>query len=144
MSPILQTEVSMALLIVRLGLAVVFFAHSAQQLLGWFGGNGLKATVMGWNERYGLPVWLCVIGVFTEFFGSFAMLSGFFTRFFALGLTIFMAVAIWKAHWKNGFFLARKAGEGNGIEFCLMIFLMAAAILIGGAGPISLDWALSQ
>ena len=130
----------MALLIVRLGLAAVFYAHSAQQLLGWYGGNGPQATVKGWNERYGLPVWLCWIGIFTEFIGSFAMVLGLFTQFFALGLTIFMGVAIWKAHWKNGFFLARKAGEGNGIEFCLMLILMALAILIGGPGPVSLDW----
>jgi putative oxidoreductase len=144
MSPMIQTEVSMAFLIVRLGLAVVFFAHGSQQLLGWFGGVGPKATVTSWNERYGLPVWLCVIGILTEFFGSFAMLLGFLTRPFALGLVIFMAVAIWKAHWKNGFFLARRAGEGNGIEFCLMLFLMAIALLIGGAGSISIDRWLSN
>jgi putative oxidoreductase len=130
----------MALLIVRLGLAAVFYAHSSQQLLGWFGGNGPQATVKGWNERYGLPVWLCWIGILIEFIGSFAMVLGLFTKFFALGLTIFMAVAIWKAHWNNGFFLARKAGEGNGIEFCLMLILMALAILVGGPGPVSLDW----
>jgi putative oxidoreductase len=55
-----------------------------------------------------------------------------------------MAVAIWKAHWKNGFFLAHRGGEGNGIEFCLALFLMALALFIGGGGALSIDPLLSR
>ena len=144
MSSIVQTDPSFSFLLLRLGLAVTFFAHGSQQLLAWFGGNGPKHTLSNWKERYNIPTPIGAVGICTEFFGSFAMLLGFLTRPFALGLAIFMAVAIWKAHWKNGFFLARRAGEGNGIEFCLALFLMALALLFGGGGAISIDLSLSD
>ena len=140
----LQTDPGFSFLILRLGLTAAFFAHSAQQL-GWLGGGGgARRTIGNWKEKYGIPIWLGAVGMFTEFFGSFAMLLGFLTRPFALGLAIFMAVAMWKAHWKHGFFLARQPGEGSGIEYCLMLFLMALALLIGGGGALSVDLSLSN
>jgi len=33
---------------------VIFFAHGAQKVLGWFGGYGLKGTV-GYLTSIGLP-----------------------------------------------------------------------------------------
>jgi putative oxidoreductase len=144
MDSLFQTEPSYALAILRLGLAAVFFAHGAQQLLGWFGGNGPQQTLTNWKERYGIPKTIGALGIFTEVAGSVAMLVGFLTRPFALGLAIFMAVAIWKAHWRHGFFLAHRGGEGNGIEFCLALFLMALALLVGGGGALSVDLLMSR
>ncbi|HEY3302205.1 MAG TPA: DoxX family protein [Candidatus Binatia bacterium] len=144
MNSIVQTDPIFAFVFLRLSLAAVFFAHGAQQLLGWFGGKGPRDTINSWRERYSIPRPIGAIGIFTEFFGSFAMLFGFLTRPFALGLAIFMAVAIWKAHWKNGFFLAHRGGEGNGIEFCLALFLMALALLVGGGGTLSVDLLMSR
>ncbi len=144
MSSIFQTDPSFSYLILRFGLAVTFFAHGSQQLLGLFGGRGPKELLNSWKKKYGIPVPIGVVGILTEFLGSFALLVGFLTRPFALGLAIFMAVAIQKAHWNNGFFLARHPGEGNGIEFCLALFLMALALLIGGGGAISIDRLLSR
>ena len=117
-------ELSFALLILRLGLAVTFFAHGSQHFVGWFGGRGFKATINNWKERYQIPIPLGVIGVLTEFFGSFALLAGFLVRPAALGLAIFMAVALQKAHWGNGFFLGRGQGGGGGIEYCMALLLM--------------------
>jgi putative oxidoreductase len=144
METIFQTDPIFAFIFLRLGLAAVFLAHSSQQLLGWFGGNGLEKTLGNWKGRYGIPIWLGAVGIFTEVGGSFAMVSGFLVRPFALGLAIFMAVAIWKAHWNHGFFLAHRGGEGNGIEFCLMLFLMALALVVGGGGAFSIDLWLNR
>ena len=135
-------ELSFSLLILRLGLAVTFFAHGSQHLLGWFGGRGFKATITNWKEKQNIPMPIGVIGVFTEFFGSFALLLGFLTRPATLGLTIFMAVAIQKSHWGHGFFLARREGEGNGIEYGMALLLMCLALLVGGSGAISIEWLL--
>jgi uncharacterized membrane protein YphA (DoxX/SURF4 family) len=55
-----------------------------------------------------------------------------------------MAVAMQKAHWEHGFFLARRPGEGSGVEYCLALFLMAIALLIGGGGAFSIDNLLSR
>jgi len=144
MGSILQKDPSFSLVVLRLGLAITFFAHGSQQLLGWFGGRGLKETLSNWKQRYGIPVPWGVVGVLWEFFGSFAVLAGFLTRPAALGLSIFMLVAIERAHWQHGFFLARRQGEGNGIEFCLALFVMAVALLIGGGGALSIDGMLSR
>ncbi len=136
-------DLSFSLLILRLGLAVTFFAHVSQQILGWYGGRGFKSTINNWKEKYQIPTPIGAIGVLTEIFGSFALLVGFLVRPAALGLVIFMAVAIWKSHWEHGFFLAQRPGEGSGIEYCMALLLMSLALLIGGGGAISLDWLLS-
>jgi len=144
MSWILETTPSFSLVFLRLGLAVAFFAHSTQQIFGWYGGRGLPGMLANWKEKDAIPTPIGLIGMFTEFVGSFFLLFGFLTRPFALGLTIFMAVAIQKAHWEHGFFLARRPGEGSGIEYCLALFLMALALLIGGGGALSIDGLLSR
>ena len=136
-------ELAFSLLILRLGLAVTFFLHGSQHFLGWYGGRGFKSTINNWKEKQQLPIAIGVIGVFTEFFGSIALFVGFLTRPIALGLVIFMAVAIWKSHWANGFFLARREGAGNGFEYCMALMIMSLALLFGGSGAISLDWLLS-
>ncbi len=144
MSWIFETSPSFSLVFLRLGLAVAFFAHGTQQIFGWFGGRGINVVLANWKERYRIPVPISLIGMFIEFFGSFAMLLGFLTRPFALGLAIFMAVAMERAHWEHGYFLARRPGEGSGIEYCVALFLMALALLIGGGGALSIDGLLSR
>ena len=116
MSWIFETAPSFAFVFLRLGLAIAFFAHSTQQIFGWSGGRGMKGMLDNWKDKYGIPVPIGVVGMLTEFLGSFALLVGFLTRPFALGLAIFMWVAMQKAHWEYGFFLARRPGEGSGIE----------------------------
>ncbi len=139
----MSIELSFSLLILRLGLAVTFFFHGSQHILGWFGGRGFMATVNNWSERYQIPKPIGVIGILTESFGCIALLVGFLVRPFALGLVIFLAVAIWKSHWEHGFFLARPGGQGSGIEYCMALLLMSLALLFGGSGAISLEWLLS-
>jgi len=136
---IIQTDPSLSLVALRLGLGFIFFIHAAQKVFGWFGGHGPRETVNGWKQRYHIPKPWGVIGVFTEFTGSLCVFSGFLTRPAAFGLAIFMLVAIRVAHWKNGFFLARRQGEGNGIEYCLSLFIMTLALLFGGGGSLSID-----
>jgi putative oxidoreductase len=100
--------------------------------------------VDNWQDKYGIPASIGLFGMFIEFVGCFALLIGFLTRPFALGLAIFLAVAIQKAHWEHGFFLARRPGEGSGIEYCLALFLMALALVVGGGGALSIDGLLSR
>jgi putative oxidoreductase len=144
MDSILHADGSYAYLALRFGLALTFFAHSTQQVFGWHGGRGCQAMLKNWNEKYNIPIAIGILGLFTEMAGVLAMTFGFLVRPAALGLAIFMAVAMKKAHWENGFFLAQGPGKGTGIEFCLALFLMAVTLLIGGAGALSIDRMLSR
>jgi putative oxidoreductase len=144
MSAVLQTDPSYAFVILRLGLALTFFAHGAQHVFGWFGGRGPADTIENWNKKRGIPVPLCILALFIELGGALSMLSGFLVRPAALGLAAFMFMAMKESHWQNGFFLNQGPGKGAGIEFCLALFTMSLALLIGGAGPLSLDALLSQ
>ena len=136
-------DLSLSLLILRLGLGITFFLHGSRHFLGWFGGRGFKDTITNWRDRQNIPAPIGVIGVFTEFFGGIALILGLLTRPAALGLAIFMAMAIYKSHWGHGFFLARREGDGNGFEYCMALMFMALALLFGGSGAISVDWLLS-
>ena len=143
MELIFHTEPFWPLVVLRLGLATVFLAHAAQQM-GWFGGKGLQRTLGEWSERHHIPIAVGAAGIGLEIVGSFAILLGCFTRPLAVGLAAFIFVAMWKSHRKHGFFLAHRGGERNGIEFCLVLLLMALALVVGGGGALSLDLTLSH
>ncbi len=127
-------------LVVRLALGVVFFAHGAQKVFGWFGGRGLSATIAGFRQM-NIPAAATVLAAFVECFGGLAVLVGFLTRPAALGLIAVMLVAIAKVHVAHGFFLnwSMTPGKGHGFEFNLALLAMALAILIGGGGVLSID-----
>jgi len=141
---ILETSSSFSYVFLRLGLAVTFFAHSTQQIFGWYGGRGWKGMLDNWRDKYHVPVAFGLLGMGIEFFGAFSMLLGFLTRPFALGLASFIAMAIWHSHWGHGFFLARRPGEGSGVEYTLALFLMAMALVFGGGGAFSIDGLLTR
>jgi uncharacterized membrane protein YphA (DoxX/SURF4 family) len=100
----------------------------------------LKATI-GYYQTLKIPPPLGVLAALTECFGGLAVLVGFLSRPAALGLIIVMLVAISKVHWPHGFFLnfSLQPGKGHGFEFNLALIAMAAAILVGGAGAVSVD-----
>ena len=127
-------------LIVRLTLGVIFFAHGAQKVFGWFGGRGLAETIAGFRQM-SIPPAATVTAACIECFGGLAMILGFLARPAALGLIVVMLVAIKKVHARHGLFLnwSLAQGKGHGYEFNLALIAMALSILIGGAGCVSID-----
>lgn len=140
---VLGTYPSWSHLVVRLGLGVVFFAHGAQKVLGWFGGHGLGATIKAFKGM-GVPAAAAATAAVIEFLGGLAMLVGFLARPAALGLIVVMLVAIAKVHGRHGFFInfSGTPGKGHGYEFNFVLIAMALSIFIGGAGVLSIDRAL--
>src|SRR4029453_11193839 len=111
-------RVSFGLLLLRLGLGAVFFAHGAQKVLGWFGGPGLEGWV-GFMAKMGGPAFMAYIAAFAEFLGGLGVLVGLLTRIAALGPAAVMVVAMWQVHWSNGFFMnfmCNPPDKGHGIE----------------------------
>lgn len=126
---------SAGLLILRLALGGLFFAHGAQKLFGWFGGHGLAGHT-GFMEKLGVrPARLLgLISALGELFGGLGVLLGFLTPIAAAGLIGSMAVAIIKVHWPKGFF-----NHDGGIEFPLILAVAAFVIGLIGAGRFSVD-----
>ncbi|SDT96051.1 putative oxidoreductase [Pseudomonas pohangensis] len=132
---ILATDNSLAGLVLRVGLGLALIPHGAQKLFGWFGGHGLQGTGQ-WMESIGLQPGLLMAALAggAEFFGGLALLLGLLTRP-AAALTAFtMLVAIFSAHWSSGFFLAN-----GGYEYAFVLLVASLALLISGAGRLSLD-----
>jgi putative oxidoreductase len=132
---------TMALLMIRIPLGVILLAHGSQKLLGLFGGQGLTATFRTFEEKMGIPPVFTFLAILAEFGGGIGVLLGFLTRLSGLGIAAVMAVAIWKVHLANGFFMNwfMTPGKGHGIEYNLALLGMALALVLKGGGPWSVD-----
>ena len=112
------TDDSIATAILRLVLGVVFFAHGAQKMLGWFGGFGFSGTMGFFTGTMHIPTLLAFLAIAAEFFGSLGLILGFLTRIAALGIATNMAVAIATVHRAVGFFMNWNGTQkGEGFEF---------------------------
>jgi putative oxidoreductase len=140
METLLFTYWSWSTLVIRVVLGVIFFAHGAQKVLGWFGGHGLKGTTQALSSL-GLPLPVAYLVCFFELFGGIGLIVGLLTRLAALAIAVVMVGAIVKVHWQNGFFLNWELtpGKGHGFEANLALLAMAVACLIAGGGAWSLD-----
>jgi putative oxidoreductase len=144
MKKLLSTSNDVALTSLRLVLGVVFFAHGAQKMLGWFGGFGFHAT-MGFFGHMGLPAPVAFLVICAEFFGGLGLIVGLLTRVAALGIAGDMIGAIFMVHLRNGFFMNWFGTQkGEGIEYHLLVLAIAATLLLRGAGAFSVDRALSD
>ncbi len=140
----LSTDNDPAALLMRLTLGVVFFAHGAQKVLGWWGGYGASATIQGF-AKMGLPPVVTVLVMAAEFGGALLLILGFLTRLAAFGIGCVMAGALVLVHAKVGFFM-NWAGmqKGEGFEYHILALGLAVALLIKGGGALSADRALTR
>jgi putative oxidoreductase len=123
----------------RLVLGIVFFAHGAQKMLGWFGGAGFSGTISGFTHM-GMPAGLAFLVIFIEFFGGLSLLFGLLSRLAGLGIAAEMIGAVLTVHVRFGFFMnwmGQKKGEG--FEYHLLAITLAVLVLVRGAGAFSID-----
>jgi len=140
MQELLATWPSFAVTLVRVTLGVVFFAHGAQKVLGWWGGAGLSNTVLHLGS-VGVSRPAAYAVCFVELLGGIALMLGLLTRPAALAVALVMLGAIVKVHARWGFFInwMQTPGRGHGIEADLAYLAMALACLLAGGGALSLD-----
>ena len=136
-----DTTDTIAPLLVRIPLGLIFIAHGSQKLLGLFGGVGLTQTFKVFEEKLGIPPIFTLLAIIAEFGGGIGVLSGFLTRFSATGIAAVMAVAIYKVHWAHGFFINANClpGRGHGIEFTISLMGMALYLAVAGGGRWCID-----
>ena len=142
---LISTSDDYAVTAARLILGVVFFAHGAQKMLGWFGGYGFTGTMGFFTQMMHIPAPLAFLAICAEFFGGLGLLVGFLGRVAAFGITMNMLVAILTVHIHNGFF-ANWTGQqkGEGFEYHLLAIALALVVMIKGSGALSVDRALSR
>ena len=134
------TQAGWSALALRVPVGVIFAAHGAQKLFGWFGGYGLEGTA-GWMDSIGLSpgMLMAFLAGAAEFFGGLALIIGLLTRPAAAALSIAMLVAIFAVHFANGLFMAN-----NGYEFGLALLAASVSLLFSGAGKLSVDELLAK
>lgn len=143
---LIRTSDSFADTVLRLALAGVIFPHGAQKALGWFGGYGLSATMGFFTGKMGLPPLLAALDIAAEFLGPIALLFGFLTRIAAFGIFVVMAAAVALVHWKVGFFanwFGQYPAGTEGFEYHILALAVAFAVMVRGAGALSVDRSLA-
>ena len=139
------TDDSFATLVLRLALGVVFFAHGAQKMLGWFGGYGFTGTMGYFTGVMHIPAPLAFLEIGAEFFGGIGLIVGFLTRIAAFGIGVVMLVAVMTVHHAFGFFMNWSGiQKGEGFEYHLLVLAIVAFLMIRGAGAFSVDRLLTS
>lgn len=146
LNKLLSTSDSYADTVARLALGIVFFGHGAQKVLGWYGGYGLSGTYGFFTAKMGIPAPFAALAIAAEFLGALGLIFGCLSRVAAFGIFCVMAVAVATVHSHVGFFMnwssIYPAGT-EGFEYHILAIGLAIVVMIRGAGPLSIDGALS-
>ncbi len=139
-SKIVSSNEGLDTMAIRVAAGVIFAAHGAQKLFGWFGGYGLEGTA-GWMSSIGIePSYLmALMAGSAEFFGGLFLIIGLLVRPASLVLGVTMVVAIVTVHLENGLFMSN-----NGYEFGLALLAISVSLAVRGAGSISVDQQLAS
>lgn len=141
----LDTDATLAPVLLRLVLAAVMFPHGAQKAFGWFGGHGFSGTMDFLTQQIGLPWVAAALVILLELAGPLLLLVGLGTRLVALGLAVLMAGAIATVHLQFGFFMNWSGtAAGEGYEFHLLAIGIALALVLTGGGRWSSDGRIAR
>lgn len=122
-------------LALRVPIGIVFAAHGAQKLFGWFGGYGLEGTGQFFASiGLGPGYLMALLAGLAEFLGGLALILGVLVRPAAAVLAFTMLVAIFAVHASKGFFL-----DKGGYEYAFALLAASVCLLVSGAGRLSLD-----
>lgn len=132
---LITTDAGWSPLALRIPVGIIFVAHGAQKLFGAFGGYGLEGTGQFFASIGLTPGYLmALLAGSAEFFGGLALLFGLLVRPAAAALAFAMLVAIFSVHIDHGLFM-----DKNGYEYALALLAASVALLISGAGRLSVD-----
>jgi putative oxidoreductase len=136
---VLASDAGLGALALRVPVGLIFAAHGAQKLFGWFGGYGLEGTGQFFGSVGLSPGYLmALLAGAAEFFGGLALVLGLLVRPAAAALAFAMLVAIFAVHIGKGFFMS-----SNGYEYALALLAASLSLVFSGAGRASLDTTLA-
>jgi putative oxidoreductase len=127
--------IDLALLILRVGVGLTVAAHGAQKLFGWFGGSGIPGFAgMLAQMRFSPARGWAWVAALAEFIGGLLVAVGFLSPIGSFAIIGQMLVVILAVHARNGFW-----NKDGGIEYPLLIALVALALSVSDPGVFSLD-----
>lgn len=118
-----SVEESIVYLIIRITIGVIFVYHGLKKMF----------DLENWNKfivSKDLPIFMGPISALFETVIGFALIAGLLTRLSALGLIIFMIIAILLAHAND---------KISNITYQISIILLGLTVALTGAGKFSLD-----
>src|SRR5689334_14271400 len=113
--------------VTRVVIALLYWCHGAQKLLGLFGGIG------GTGHTAPIPSWFGFAGII-EFVGGILLMTGTFTPFAAFVCSGEMAMGFFQSHFPRGGWPIQNGGE-MAVFYCFFFLYLSSV----GAGPWSLD-----
>lgn len=129
------------LLLIRLALGAILFAHGLQKLTGWWGGpnvSGFESYLnsLGFEYAQGLSY----VGPITEVVAGVMLVLGLLTPV-AGAAAVAVLINAWAAVQSSaaGFQFFASQGGSPGVEFETMLLVTAAGLCLTGAGKLSLD-----
>lgn len=143
---LLATDNSYNWLILRVMLGIVILPHGLQKAFGLFGGFGWDASMNYFTGHVGLPSALGALVILIESLGAVLLILGFAGRINAFLLGVVMVGAFFQDHMHNGFFMNWFGNQkGEGFEYDLLVWGIAAVLTVNGSGRFSVDrWLASR
>ncbi len=126
-----------ALVILRLGIGTTFILHGYPKLFP-SGPGGFVGLLQ--NLGFPSPVFLAYVVSILEFGGGIAMILGLFVRYIGLLMVFEMIMTSFRVKMPRGVSFIFSKGTGWELDFLLLIIALALVLL--GAGAISIDAAL--
>ncbi len=125
----------LALLFVRIVIGALLVGHGSQKLFGWFGGFGFAGTrgFMGSVLRLRPATFWTGTAIASELGGGLLFASGLLSPFGGLAIVAAMTMAAITAHWPKLWI------QDNGLEYVLVLGVVAASVGLAGPGAYSLD-----
>lgn len=132
-----DTRPGLAPVLLRAGLASVFLFHGGQKAFGWFGGEGFARSMelMTDADTFAIPAMLAATAIMVEVAIVPLFILGLFTRMAALGGAAVAAGALLFIH---------RGGPYEDLELPLLVLASSLALLLQGAGSLSLDRPISR
>ena len=136
----MRKSTDIAALLLRLAAGLIFLPHGWSKVFGEGGPAAFAADL----PSFGLPAFLGYVAAYAELFGAALLVLGLLTRLDAFLLACTMAGAIYAvklpdvtAEIQPG--AIRTFAILRGIELELALFAMCVALVVTGAGRVSLD-----
>ncbi len=126
---------NLALLILRVMLAVTFLYHGVPKL---FGGISRFSEMLGGMGLFAPEFFAWVVAI-VEAGGGLLLLFGLWVRLVSIPLVVNMLAAIYLVHFKNGFDFGKGGYEAN-----LWVIAMLLALVLQGPGNYSLQAVLKK